>query len=244
MPPRGYPPFLGNNMSRSPMQIGGMTRSPLNMGGGMGRSPLNMLGGMNQNPMQMMGRMSGAGSRMPMGAGGMTTKSGGLISRLFQRAGIGAGGGAGNVANAANAATGFQRAAGGGGLLKGLTNPGAIGSFLNNTQNVLRSAQQIGPMVQQYGPLLRNLPAMWKMYRGLKSTDSDDNSKENNDKTTSTEDDKSTSGSNKRITTRKEKNKNTAKTTKKKVEFSEDDNETGTPSLTNTKGTSVPKLYI
>ncbi len=55
-----------------------------------------------------------------------------------------------------------------GSLLQSLTDPNAISSFLNNTQQVLQAAQQIGPMVSQYGPVIRNLPAMWKLYRGLK----------------------------------------------------------------------------
>ena len=63
---------------------------------------------------------------------------------------------------------GTQQAARGGGLLKSLTNPGTINSFLTNTQKVLNTAQQVGPLVNQYGPIVKNLPMMWKLYRGLK----------------------------------------------------------------------------
>jgi hypothetical protein len=63
---------------------------------------------------------------------------------------------------------GPQQAANGGGLLKSLTNPGTINSFLTNTQKVLSTAQQVGPLVNQYGPIVKNLPMMWKLYRGLK----------------------------------------------------------------------------
>ena len=38
-------------------------------------------------------------------------------------------------------------------LLKSFTNPSAINGFLTNTQKVLNTAQQVGPMVNQYGPL-------------------------------------------------------------------------------------------
>ncbi|MBS4209091.1 VrrA/YqfQ family protein [Bacillus sp. FJAT-50079] len=86
-----------------------------------------------------------------------------LLSALFQRQGSQAG----------NIASGFSRATEGTSLLQGLASPQKIGSFLNQTQQVIKTAQQFGPMVQQYGPLVKNLPAMWKIYRGLKNVDTD-----------------------------------------------------------------------
>ncbi len=59
--------------------------------------------------------------------------------------------------------------------MKNIMNPGSLNGFLNNTQQVLRGAQQMGPMIQQvrqYGPLVKNLPAMWKLYRGLSAAES------------------------------------------------------------------------
>ena len=92
-----------------------------------------------------------------------TGRGGGLLSRLL-----------GQV-NQTGARQGFnplsfgtQQAARGGGLLKSLTNPGTINSFLTNTQKVLNTAQQVGPLVNQYGPIVKNIPMMWKLYRGLK----------------------------------------------------------------------------
>ena len=92
-----------------------------------------------------------------------TGRGGGLLSRLL-----------GQV-NQTGARQGFnplsfgtQQAAQGGGLLKSLTNPGTINSFLTNTQKVLNTAKQVGPLVNQYGPIVKNLPMMWKLYRGLK----------------------------------------------------------------------------
>ena len=64
---------------------------------------------------------------------------------------------------------GAQQVAGGGSILKSFTNPSAINGFLTNTQKVLNTAQQVGPMINQYGPLVKNIPAMWKLYRGLKN---------------------------------------------------------------------------
>ena len=92
-----------------------------------------------------------------------TGRGGGLLSKLL-----------GQV-NQTGARQGFnplsfgtQQAARGGGLIKTLTNPGTINSFLTNTQKVLNTAQQVGPLVNQYGPIVKNLPMMWKLYRGLK----------------------------------------------------------------------------
>lgn len=56
-----------------------------------------------------------------------------------------------------------------GGIMKTLTDPNALNGFLTNTQKVLNSAQQIGPLVEQYGPVVKNLPALWKIYKGFKA---------------------------------------------------------------------------
>jgi hypothetical protein len=97
----------------------------------------------------------------PMMGMGRPARQGGILARL-----LGKGKGTG-LQPFGSAAGGAGRAAGGG-LLKSLGNPGSIHSFLNNTQQVLKTAQSVGPMIQQYGPLVKNLPAMWKLYRGLK----------------------------------------------------------------------------
>jgi hypothetical protein len=76
------------------------------------------------------------------------------------------------------AAPGAANAAGTGGFLKSIANPSNISGFLSNTQKMLNTAQQFGPMVQQYGPMVKNLPAMWKLYRGLKSSGSEDSEKQ------------------------------------------------------------------
>jgi hypothetical protein len=72
-------------------------------------------------------------------------------------------------------------AASGGSILKNLTNPNAISGFLSNTQQVLSAFQQITPLVSQYGPLVRNIPTMWKLYRGFKDV-TNKNEDESNDK--------------------------------------------------------------
>lgn len=165
---------------------GGQTVPPRNMSpffGPMNPSRMQPMNGMQRNPFINMQQSSPFAPRMQMGARAANTGQGGggILSRLFNR---------GSTNTAVNAANAFQRtAAGGGSLTRNLLNPTSISSFLNNTQNVLRTAQQVGPMIQQYGPIVKNLPAMWKLYRGLKnsSTDVENDSNESDESDESTE---------------------------------------------------------
>lgn len=52
--------------------------------------------------------------------------------------------------------------------------PENLSKVLGQTQQVLRTVQQVGPMIQQYGPLIRNLPTLWKLYKGFSSTESEE----------------------------------------------------------------------
>ena len=106
----------------------------------------------------MMGRpMMSKTPQMRQGGGG------GFLSKL-----LGKGKQMGQVSGATRS-IGAQQVAGGGSILKSFTNPSAINGFLTNTQKVLNTAQQVGPMINQYGPLVKNIPVMWKLYRGLKN---------------------------------------------------------------------------
>ncbi|MCM3712855.1 YqfQ family protein [Halalkalibacter oceani] len=111
-----------------------------------------------QPPPAMGGMMSQAGSFAP-GAGqfgqfpaaglmgGGQAVRGGLLARLF-------GGGAGGIGGAV-------------GLGPGSAAAGGINwtTMLTNAQRVLGLTQQVVPMVQQYGPLVRNLPTIWRIMR-------------------------------------------------------------------------------
>ncbi|USK58826.1 YqfQ family protein [Peribacillus asahii] len=61
----------------------------------------------------------------------------------------------------------------GGGIMETLRNPEGITSMLNNTQKVLQAAEQFTPIVQQYGPMIKNLPSMWNIIRAFSSNDND-----------------------------------------------------------------------
>lgn len=65
-----------------------------------------------------------------------------------------------------------------GSILQTLSNPDSLTGFINNTQQVLKTAQSIGPMIQQYGPIVKNLPMMWKLYKGFKDLPTEEKSEE------------------------------------------------------------------
>lgn len=126
--------------------------------------PRGMGGRMMQGPAPYQRPMMGRG-------GAQTRNGGGILSKLL-------GGGKGGDTNIQRGAallgsTGARNAATGGGILKTLTNPASINGFLANSQKFLQTASQVGPMISQYGPMVRNIPAMWKLYRGLSSSSSE-----------------------------------------------------------------------
>ena len=167
MPPRQGPPMMGPRrgmnqpnpfMMQRPQRIPNMpVRNFPSV-----RSGRRSLGGRRGSGNGLLSRITGNQGPANRGAGG-------LLSRLLGSAS----GGAGNMA------TGFEGAARGG-LLQSVSQPNGLVNFLNQTQNVLQAASQIQPLIEQYGPLVRNLPAMWKLYRSLKS-DSNDESKEDDE---------------------------------------------------------------
>jgi hypothetical protein len=111
---------------------------------------------------------SGPFPRQPMRGAGLFNRhangrGGGFLARIFGKGNAPAGGFPGMFFAPTRGG-----AVSGGSLLKTLANPDAISGFLNNTQQILSAVQQVTPLVSQYGPLIRNLPAIWKLYRGLK----------------------------------------------------------------------------
>ncbi|MFD2209111.1 VrrA/YqfQ family protein [Virgibacillus halophilus] len=57
---------------------------------------------------------------------------------------------------------------------------GGFAGSLQNIQQILKMVETTAPMIKQYGPMVRNLPAMFKMMKALSSMESgdDDNSEE------------------------------------------------------------------
>ncbi|MGY0691720.1 VrrA/YqfQ family protein [Virgibacillus sp. FSP13] len=50
---------------------------------------------------------------------------------------------------------------------------GGLSGTLNNVQQVLKIAQSAAPMVQQYGPMVKNIPTMFKMLKAFKDIDNE-----------------------------------------------------------------------
>ncbi|WP_404346934.1 YqfQ family protein [Sutcliffiella horikoshii] len=180
--------FFGPNRSMPPMQQP-MRPSPFRMGPGpspfmqqppnnmfnmfnMPNSPMsNMPNPMLRNPSPFMG---GAGQGMGIG-GNSGGGGGGLLAKLLGRTGarsIGNMGGLGQLANT-GAGGGLGQLANAG-TLQQLINPNNLTGMLGNVQKALKMAEGVMPMVQQYGPLVRNMPAMLKLYNELKNVDDDD----------------------------------------------------------------------
>jgi YqfQ-like protein len=118
------------------------------------------------------------GGRQMMVRGQGRRSGGGLLAKILggKNQGIRTGG-LGVMQHA-----GRSTSSGGGGLgsiLQTLSRPEGISGFLNNTQQVIKTAQTIGPMIQQYGPIVKNLPVMWKLYKGFKDLPSNESTEEN-----------------------------------------------------------------
>lgn len=81
-------------------------------------------------------------------------------------------------------------------LSKGLVSKGLGGfaNILDNVQQVLRVVETTAPIIQEYGPMVKNLPAMYRMVKAFKSIDGLDEedahmeSAENNNEGTEIED--------------------------------------------------------
>jgi YqfQ-like protein len=128
----------------------------------------------------MMGYQHNFNGRRPtmgqtMGRGQGRRNGGGLLSKILggKKQGNQFGGPRGmQIANQA----GPNGSRGVGSILQTLSNPDSLTGFLNNTQKVLNTAQSIGPMIQQYGPIVKNLPMMWKLYKGFKDLPTEEKS--------------------------------------------------------------------
>lgn len=152
------------------------------------------------------------------------TSSGGLLSKLLGKNKNKAPSNPFAPPSATGQATrGGAAGAGAGGILETLKNPGALSGMLANTQKVLQAAEQVTPMIQQYGPIVKNIPSMWKIYQGLKSSGSTDSTEE----------------------TPKETVENTTDPLKENTAVTEDIVQDNKPrKKRTTQGDSSPKLYI
>ncbi|OAT74491.1 hypothetical protein A7K69_01910 [Parageobacillus thermoglucosidasius] len=153
----------------------------------------------------------------PMRAAGPYPRLGGFLSRLFSR---------GQPLSPASPWMGpaIQSAAS---ASAGANTGGGFLSMLTNAQKMLGIAQNVMPMVQQYGPLIKNLPGMIRIWKELKTTDPEENDTEKNIQ----ENKKKTSSSSK-------------KRSKKRTVPKSKTNENKRSPSAKTPRPSTPKLYI
>ncbi|KPB05321.1 hypothetical protein AAV98_08045 [Bacillus sp. CHD6a] len=189
---------------------------------------------MLRNPSSLMGgagRGIGLGGNSGGGGGGLLAKllgrtgarSIGNMGGLGQLANTGAGGGLGQLANA--------------GTLQQLINPNNLTGMLGNVQKALKMAEGVMPMVQQYGPLVRNMPAMLKLYNELKNVDEDDDTDNESTEEAKAEEVESESASEKASSGKSSKKKKGKKAKKNPTSTEPEEKE-------KTAGSSAPKLYI
>jgi hypothetical protein len=122
-----------------------------------------------RGPRMPMGQMNNVNRFMPfnqMPRAPMAPRgAGGLLYKLFSRQG---------GASAMNGIAGQTFKGGVGGFLSNLTNPGSAAGMLGNIQKVMNVANQVGPMVQQYGPMIRNIPSLITLYKEFNRDDDSD----------------------------------------------------------------------
>ncbi|WP_025948920.1 VrrA/YqfQ family protein [Geobacillus thermocatenulatus] len=111
-------------------------------------------------PSPFAGRPPAPFTRMPTPPFG-PSGPGGFLARLFSR---------GQPPAAASSPWGLPFLPNAASTAASNTGGGLVG-MLNNVQKMLGIAQNVMPMVQQYGPLIRNLPAMIRIFRELKPAD-------------------------------------------------------------------------
>ena len=100
--------------------------------------------------------------------------TGGLLKRLFSGSSQVEG-----IANSSNVQGMLNPS-----TLQSLANPANLSGMMGNVQKALKMAESVGPMVQQYGPLVKNIPSMWKIYKELNSDDDNDNDENKAEKST------------------------------------------------------------
>ena len=69
---------------------------------------------------------------------------------------------------------GFQQGPpGGGGFQQGAASQGALGgrtmSYLQTADKFINTAQQLTPMFRQWAPMIQNVPALFRLYRGFQA---------------------------------------------------------------------------
>ncbi|MBM7552539.1 VrrA/YqfQ family protein [Thalassobacillus pellis] len=123
-----------------------------------------------------------------------------------------------------------------GGLGAGVTRGGTdFASMLGNMQQVMKVAQTATPMIQQYGPMVKNLPMLFNLWKIMREPDEEDQ-EEDSTPNNGVEKDKGEPVSIQPADNRPKVYKNNSQ--------SEGAEKVSASSRRNNQGTSQPKLYI
>lgn len=157
---------------RQPMNQMGPMRSMRPMG------PMRPMRPPSMSPQQfgfrppgMYGGMQGMQGQGRSGLGGLLKK---LIPGMGHRNPMQGMQGMGGMPGFLNASQGMNP-----GTLQNLANPSNLSAMMGNVQKTLKMAESVVPMVQQYGPIMKNIPAMIRMYNAIKNAG--DEEEENNE---------------------------------------------------------------
>jgi len=128
--------------------------------------------------------------------------------------------------------------------LPSFLSPGNLSRLLGQTQQVLRTVQQVGPMIQQYGPLIKNLPSLWKIYKGLSAGSENTEEEETSEEEVDWEEEEDLSEEEERKENHPKKEKETEETSKmEKIKKGAEKTGKKRKNILERKE-SVPKLFI
>ncbi|MFB1049367.1 VrrA/YqfQ family protein [Paraliobacillus sp. JSM ZJ581] len=114
------------------------------------------------------------------------------------------------------------------------TGGGGITNTLSNIQQILKMTQSVTPIIQQYGPIVKNLPTMLSLLKAFQEVDGEEEAEED----TASETDESNEQIN--VNTNEEiENKSPVKTNNENIYLIETDK----PGMNQSNG-SKPKLFI
>lgn len=217
--PRSTPPFPTHSFGSSPFSYGMFQGGVQPLGSlPMQQGAVNKTGGLLS---RLFGGASNA-SAVPNTFAGNAASS--MMPNMFSGANQ-ASGMIPNMLGGANAVNSLSNVAGGAKAAGGLSN---ILSMLQNAQKAIGVVQTVGPMVQQYAPIVKSLPALISIMRG---SDTSENIEEESSEIVSKEQQSTTTNkTNKNKITNEKALKATEKQKEAKKEFP--------------NGLPAPKLYI
>ncbi|MCP3030759.1 YqfQ family protein [Halobacillus sp. A1] len=113
---------------------------------------------------------------------------------------------------------------------------GAGGNWLNQIQGALKAMQTAGPMIKQYGPMVKNIPAMINMMKLMNESDDEEAEDEESEESSGSKKEEPKRKHTKKVNSNhKQRKRNSPEKVEKKREKQRE---------SSNQGVSQPKLYI